>query len=163
MRRALVILLLFWALSATFFAFYFYDMATRLQRTYSHEIIYVDIGINYGNGTLIWCNNTKVLRGTSAFEALLIVADSVNATIGAYGVYVRGINGVNEYDSVAWLYAIYNREVPVWQRVGKWIYPSISADQLILKENDVVVWVFLNWALYGNNLPIPTSTENLRG
>lgn len=162
-RKIVTIILVFWALAATFTAAYFYSIILSMRPLTSSEVIYVDIGINYGNGTLVWINDTKVLNGSSVFQALLLVADEVNVTSGAYGIYVHGINGVNEYDSVAWLYAIYGREVPTWQKVDNWRYPSVSSDKLTLKNNDVIVWVFLNWEKYGSNLPLPTSTENLRG
>ena len=164
MRSKIVLFLLItWALSATFISLYLYGVALDLRMKYSNEIIFVNIGINYGNGTLVWYNDTRVIKGTTVFQALLFVAERVNASTGVSGIYVKGINGVNEYDSVAWLYAIYGREVPTWQKVDGWRYPSVSSDKVVLENNDVVVWVFLNWAIYGNNLPVPTYTGNLRG
>jgi len=162
-RKLVTIFLVFWALAATFTAAYFYVIIISMRPLTSSEVIYVDIGINYGNGTLVWINNTKVLKGSSVFQTLLLVADEVNVTTGTSGIYVRGINGVNEYDSVAWLYAIYGREVPTWQKVDNWRYPSVSPDKLALENNDIIVWVFLNWEKYGSNLPLPTSMVNLRG
>ena len=158
----IIAFLLIWALSATFLAFYMYTEYEKLRGLYSRETIYVNFGINYGNSTLIWYNSSKILKGSSVYQVLLLIAESVNATEGASGVYVSGINGVNEYNTTYWFYAIYNRSVPTWVQVGDWIYPSISCNNLILENGDVVVWVFFDYAKFGSNFPVPTSREHLR-
>ncbi len=162
LHNFLIIILLIWAISATILAFTYYQKYIETEKLHRGQIIYVDIGINYGNGTLIWFNSTRLLAGASAYQALLLVANNVNASEGVYGVYIHGINNVNEYDDVYWFYAIYNRSVPTWVKVGEWIYPSIASNNLILQDKDIVVWVFFNYAKYASNFPVPTSTDYLR-
>jgi len=156
-------ILLIWALSSTFLAINFYIEYTNMQGIQRGEIINVNIGINYGNGTLVWYNDTQVFSGFTAYLALLYVADNVNSSTGAFGAYVYGINNVTEYDSVSWLYAVYNRDVDAFVKVGKWVYPSVSSNDFILVDGDVIVWVFFNWSKFAYpNFPDPTSTDYLR-
>ena len=117
----------------------------------------VDIGINYGNGTIVWFNNTMIIAGTDAFKALLSVTD-VNYTTGPSGVFVMGINGVNMNETCGWVFAVYKRCEPSWglsTSVDNWIYPGVAADRVILKDDDIIVWLYYNWALKGWPPPPP--------
>ncbi|MHA1238349.1 MAG: DUF4430 domain-containing protein [Candidatus Odinarchaeia archaeon] len=64
----------------------FYDQVT------TNNII-VNIGINYGNGTVEWFNNTVVPKEFTAFNLTTIVAN-VEYTVYSFGIYVESINGV---------------------------------------------------------------------
>ncbi len=161
--KIVIALLLIWSLTASFLAIQFYTAYNQLRESHYEKIITVTMGINYGNGTLVWYNDTEVISGCNVYLLLLLLADSVNASVGAFGVYVSGINNVNEYDSVFWLYAVYKRNVSVFARVDDWIYPAVSCDDLTLVDGDIIVWVFFNINKFPYpNFPDPTSTENLR-
>ena len=162
-ERIIISILLIWALSASFLTITLFYEVSRLRSIYKGEVITVDVGINYGNSTIVWYNDTRILAGSSAYQALLIVAENVNASVGAMGVFVHGINSVNEYDSVYWFYAVYNKTVQsIWVKVDNWIYPGVSCNNLILDDGDIVVWIFFNYAKYANNFPIPTTTDYVR-
>ncbi len=154
--------LLAWAISATVIATTYYSQYSYYYNNYG-KVIYIDVGINYGNGTLVWYNSVKVLSYMTVYDALLLVADHVSASHGAYGVYVTEINGIMETANDSWLYAINRNDssVKAWYSVNGWYYPGVAADQLHLKDGDKVVWVYLNWRIYFPP-PDPTTTENIR-
>ncbi|RLF23560.1 MAG: hypothetical protein DRN15_05785 [Thermoprotei archaeon] len=120
-------------------------------------LLRVDILINYGNGTKVWYNDTLLLAGSTAFEALLRIA-SVNYTLGAYGVFVRGINGVVVNKTHGWIFAVYGRSEPEWgmsTRVDNWVYPGVAADRVVLEDGDVIAWYYYPWAKLGWPPPPP--------
>ena len=164
---AIIIILLAWSIGATATTVIFYNQFQRYYQKYqeiiSGKTITVSILINYGNGTLVWYNNTIVFKGSTVYDALVKIAN-VNASTTPFGVYVHGINGVNEDKEHAWMYAIRRNDssVNAFYEINGWYYPGVGASSLILKDGDVVAWVFLNWVKYLNNLPDPTTDENLR-
>lgn len=120
-------------------------------------LVGVDVGINYGNGTIEWINGTRVIVGTDVLKALLTVAD-VNYTSGTAGVFVTGINGVNSNSTCGWVFAIYGRSEASWgmsTKVDNWVYPGVSADKAILKDGDIVVFMYYNWVKEGWPPPPP--------
>ncbi len=160
-QRILLVLLLTWALTATFLAIFFAYLYLGAESKFSQTIIYVNVGINYGNGTLMWYNNTRALNKMSAYEVLLLVAN-VSANVGVYGVYIFEINGVIENENCSWMYAAYDRnDVQAMAIVDSWVYPAISSDKFIVRNGDIIVWVFFNWGTHWPP-PLPTSTEDLR-
>ena len=167
-KKSLIIItiLLAWAIGATTTTVIYYNEFQKYYEKYQNltqkTIMRVSFGINYGNGTLVWYNDTPVINGSTVYEALLLIAD-VNATTTPFGVYVRGINGVNDDPTHAWLYAINRNDssVNAWFSVNGWYYPGVGADSLTLKNGDIVVWIFLNWVEHYPP-PDPTTRENVR-
>jgi len=123
----------------------------------SRVFVRVDIGINYGNGTIVWFNDTMVIAGTDVLKALLSVAD-LNYTTGPSGTFIMGINGVNMNETCGWVFAVYRRCEPSWGLstiVNNWVYPGVSADKIILKDRDIIVWLYYNWVSEGWPPPPP--------
>ena len=167
-NKSLVIIgfLLAWAIATTATTVIYYGEYQNIYNQYvkmKTGFIHIDYALNYGNGTIVWYNNTKFQNGTTVYTALLYIANSVNATVGAFGVYVKGINGVNENANDSWMYAINRNDtnVKAWVSVGSWYYPGVSASNLVLKNGDKVVWIFYNWKVYYPP-PDPTTTKNVR-
>lgn len=159
-------ILLAWAISMTATTVIYYNEFQKYYERYtsiSYEFIYVDFGINYGNGTIVWYNNTKFQNGTTVYLALLFVAEEVNSTATPFGVYVKGINGVNENINDSWMFAINRNDsnVKAWYKVNNWFYPGVGADSLTLKNGDKVIWVYFNWRVYYPP-PDPTTTDYIR-
>ncbi|MGQ4913158.1 MAG: DUF4430 domain-containing protein [Candidatus Asgardarchaeia archaeon] len=129
------IVLLIWALGATSAAAYYYQQYTAIQTSYNNLVtgkMFVSIGIDYGNGTVEWYNNTIVPQNVTAFDVLLLVAE-VNFTTSSWGVFVNAINGVENNVTMAnhwWMYYV-NGEMPM-----------VAADRYILHANDIVLWVY---------------------
>lgn len=158
-------ILLCWAITASFLAgfLWMHRPLTDNDTQRSIQRIKVDVLINYGNTTLIWHNETHLIKGMSVYETLLLVADNVNATRGTSGYYIEGINGVSEDDNHGWVFAIHGRTGEAGKTVDDWYFPGKSADGVTLEQNDKVAFLFYNWAEYGYaSPPNPTTNEDVR-
>lgn len=76
-------------------------------------------------------------EGMSAYDALKILADNYDMSVKASGVgqavYVKGINGLNEFDyggRSGWKYKVNGS------------YPSVGAGSYVLKDGDQVEWIY---------------------
>lgn len=76
-------------------------------------------------------------EGMSAYDALKILADNYDVSVKASGVgqavYVKGINGLNEFDyggRSGWKYKVNGS------------YPSVGAGSYVLKDGDQVEWIY---------------------
>lgn len=72
-------------------------------------------------------------EGATAYDALVEVADDVNASETDYGIYVQGINGLAEgdYGSMSgWLYSV-NGEMA-----------EVGCSEYVLEDGDVVIWTY---------------------
>jgi len=102
-----------WALISTGFLGYYYTSYRNTANLYAQTLseleehtVLVNICIDYGNGTVMWHNGTRVPVGATLFNATLEVA-SVNYTVwtfSGYGypkdkaIFVDAIDGVwNDY------------------------------------------------------------------
>lgn len=161
-------ILLCWALTSSFLAGYLWfqrPLTSTNSPQKSIKRIKCDFLINYGNSTLVWHNETKIIDGMSVYEGLLLVADTISATRGASGYYIKGINGVIQDQKRGWVFAVKGRkEEPSWssQKVDDWYYPSVSVDSVIIEENDRIAFLYYNWNTEGYPPPNPTIKKNVR-
>ena len=102
--------------------------------------VVVNIGINYGNGTIEWHNDTTVPSGEFLLNATMRVA-TVEFTNypgfsgpGLPGAFVTGINGVrqNPAANLYWTYWVYEPQTQKYEMklVGAGSYP-LTSDQTI--------------------------------
>ncbi len=102
--------------------------------------VVVNLGINYGNGTIQWHNATLVSSGEYLLNATMQVAvvDFMNfpgfTGPGLPGAFVTGINGVNQNPAanLYWTYWVYNAQTQLYEMmlVGAGSY-AITSDQTI--------------------------------
>lgn len=83
-----------WAIAASLaFGYYYYqysDLIARLGRA----TVLINLGVDYGNGTRVWFNETK---GLTLYDAMLEAGWQVKSTsYGAMGLYINAINGLEE-------------------------------------------------------------------
>ena len=90
----------------------------------------VSIMIDYGNGTVIWFNGTRVGAGETLLNATLRVAD-VAYTVSDFGAFVDAVNGVRGLENHYWLWYTYD---------GGWVMGPVGADVWRLHDGDVVAW-----------------------
>jgi hypothetical protein len=141
------LIFLVWAVVASGIAVSYYQTSQNQATTISnlHSVVNdtamkISIGIDYGNGTVSWYNNTYVPVGVNALNATRLVANvsaTYDATYGEY--YVTGINGINgtvtsSTSGTAWGYS-------VWEN-GTSTSPFVGADQYLMKNGDILVWTF---------------------
>ena len=91
----------------------------------------IDLLVDYGNGTRVWYNHTRVRLGGTLLEATMEVC-RVDSQVSEWGVFVTSINGVEQGHGAYWM----------WSILGDgWELGPVGADQYKLREGDVVAWV----------------------
>jgi len=141
----LLVVLLGWAVLASSFAASLYMENLSLKKRVSaieSETIFVDIGVDYGNGTVTWFNNTILPKGSTALSALVSIA-RVEYRIGDYGAYVLSVNGIWERkisnnEGFSWMWYYYDPEEGL--KMG-----PVAADKYVLSDGDIIVWRYEHW------------------
>jgi hypothetical protein len=127
---ALVVLC--WALSASFMAGYYYLQYNDLSSKVKESIITANLGLNYGNGSAIrWFNETKINAGSTLLDLTKLTA-SVNYTGSLSGASVNAIDGVRSSDEKYWLWWSYSSY--------GWTFGQVACDRYVVGENETVVW-----------------------
>ncbi|RLE88284.1 MAG: hypothetical protein DRJ96_00710 [Thermoprotei archaeon] len=161
LEHVVLIILLAWAVLASALAAHNYLRAEALSAELSSlrgelmnvnstlaelrkRVIWVDVVIDYGNGTLEWHNYTLLPRGSTVFKALLFVASNVEYKHGKWGVYVTSINGVSEKimsksEGYSWMWYIYERDK------GEWALGPVAADKYELPDGAIIKWAYVHW------------------
>lgn len=148
-EKLLVLLLLAWAVAATSAASFLYIENGSLRRELEARekllgnLILVNVGIDYGNGTVTWYNNTPLPRGATPLSALVAVA-TVEYKVSGMGAYITSVNGVEEKilsknEGYSWLWYILDREK------GQLVLGPVAADRYKLASGDVVLWRYEHW------------------
>lgn len=103
----------------------------------------VNILLSYGNGTKIWHNNTALPLGSTAFTAILAIADIKYTDYGEdLGILVTSINGVVSNSTHGWLYWGWDAEN------SKWELPEYSASKYILHRGDTIAFAYESYATW---------------
>lgn len=112
-----------------------YQNYKALVEQYEAVTMRVNLGINYGNGTIVWHNETIVPLGYDLLNATKLVAD-VNSTYwSAYQAsFVNSINGVANNQTYYWMWLYWDENESLWK------YGPTGADTYILKPNEVIMW-----------------------
>jgi len=111
-----------------------YQEALRELQRYKNYI-FVNILIDYGNGTVEWHNETLILKGSSLLQATKIVAE-VNYTKYSFGAFVTSINGVGGDIGYYWLWYRWNGTT------GTWELGPVGCDSYILHEGEIISWIY---------------------
>jgi hypothetical protein len=142
-RTAVFVILAFsvWAILATGMAGYYYlrfeDVMGAFQQIKS-SMIEITLLIDYGNGTETWHNETALIAGSTAFDALHAVAD-VQSKVDNIGLFITSINGREAGENSYWLWYLWNTEKTDWD------YSLDAVDQYILLPDDVLKFELTNW------------------
>ena len=109
----------------------------------------VNILLSYGNGTKIWRNNTALPLASTAFTAILAIADIKYTDYGGeLGILVTSINGVANNSTHGWLYWRWDAEK------SEWTLPEYSCAKYILHRGDTIAFTYLNYITW----PPPSPT-----
>jgi len=92
--------------------------------------IVVDIMLDYGNGTVVWFNGTRVAAGETLLDTTSRVVD-VLYTVTEFGAFVDAVNGVSGEENHYWIWFTYE---------GDWVMGPVGADAWRLHDGDVVAW-----------------------
>ena len=106
-----------------------------LLRELENLTILVNIKIDYGNGTVLWHNSTRVPLEASLLMATKTVA-TVEYSISDFGAFVTKINGVEGDTKHFWGWLYFDRNTTSWS------FGPVGSDKWILHDGDPVSWVF---------------------
>ncbi len=124
-----------WALVASLVAGYYWLQYNDVVYRIGGVLIYVDIGIDYGNGTRTFCNDTKVLTGATLFDVTKQISN-MTYQVGAYGTEVISINDVYKQDNFGWTYWIWNSTSVSWSIVWE------NADAYRVANGETFMWYY---------------------
>ncbi len=129
-----VLAVLLWALVASLVSAYYYYSYNDLYQKTRKPIIHVNLGFNYGNGTVTWSNQTEARSGDTLLDLTTSLA-RVNYTAYSTGAYVNSIDGVENTMSTAWTW---------WTWTGQfgWNAGPIASDKYILGDGETAYWYF---------------------
>jgi len=147
--------LLVWAISGTIVAGYYFTQYNTYQDEYENlasemeSILFVNILVSYGNETKIWYNNTAFPLGSTAFKAILAIADITYTDFGGeLGILVTSINGLASNSTHGWLYWYWDSEN------SEWVLPEYSCAKYILHRGDTIAFTYESYMTW----PPPTPT-----
>ena len=141
--------LLVWAISGTLIAGYYFTQYKIYQNEYEtlasemESILLVNVLVSYGNGTKIWYNKTALPLDSTAFKAILAVAD-VNYTDygGELGILVTSINGLTNNSTHGWFYWYWDSGNSMW------VLPEYSCAKYILHRDDVIAFTYESYSTW---------------
>jgi len=135
------IVLLVWAVGATVAASNYYVLSQRqgsmiesLQSIVSNVANKVNLAVSYGNGTVVWYNDTYFPIGWSLFNATAKLCNVVFTVYPSMGIWVNSINGVSEDPSANKYWIWYT-----WSSDG-WSMGPVGADQYVIKNGETIKW-----------------------
>ncbi|MEM2118684.1 MAG: DUF4430 domain-containing protein [Candidatus Bathyarchaeia archaeon] len=125
-----------WALIASFFAAYYWLQYTDILNRIGGVPIYVNVGVDYGNQTRTWYNDTKTLSGMTLFKVTKDVAVVNASSLAGFGAYITSINGVASNATHGWVWWKWDTFMMNWTRV------DISADAYAVADGEVFLWYY---------------------
>lgn len=137
-----VLAILVWAVLATGMAGYYYirfEDVTKAFQEIEGSIIEVDVLIDYGNETKKWHNQTKLIAGSTTFDALLEVTTDVQYETHSFGKLIIGIDGREGGENSGWIWWFWDTEELDWD------YSLDAVDQYTLHPDDIIKFEFISW------------------
>jgi len=133
----LSMLLACWALIASFLAGYNWIQYNDIRDRIGGVLVTISLGIDYGNSTRTWRNDTKALTGQTLFDAIKQNAN-VTYQVGTFGTEVLSINGVSKQGVFGWTYWILNNTSNSWSIVWE------NADNYLVTNEETFMWYYQN-------------------
>jgi len=130
----LAMLLACWALFASLLAAYYWLQYSDFVSRVGGVLIYVNVGIDYGNSTRIFYNDTKALTGETLFD----VTRRVATVEFQAGPYVTSINNVKQAGDYGWTYWVWNTTSSGWSIVWE------NADAYLVTNRETFLWCYEN-------------------
>lgn len=126
-----------WALITSFLAGYYWLRYTDIRDRIGGFLIYVNVGIDYGNNTRVWHNDTNAITGATLFDVTKQVAN-LTYQVGMFGTEIISINGVSKQGSFGWTYWIWNSTSQSWSIMWE------NADNYLATSRETFMWYYQN-------------------
>lgn len=132
----LSMLFLLWAVIASFFAGYYWLQYTDFIGRIGGVAIYVNVGIDYGNSTRVWSNDTKALTGMTFFRVTKNIANMTYGEAAGFGAYIESINGLASNTTHGWVWWKWDTNMLNWTRI------DISSDAYAVADSETFLWYY---------------------
>jgi hypothetical protein len=101
----------------------------------------VNVGVDFGNGTRLWYNNTYVPVGSSVYNATYVATGGrMTAEVYTFGnvseAFVTGILGVNGSSTSYWIWYYFDNSSLSWSEA------SVGADVFLSVQGGIYLWNF---------------------
>ena len=108
---------------------------TELWKEYESVTVPFKLCIDYGNGTAVWYNDSRIPINTNLLNATQRVADVQYTYWLIYDAsFVDAINGVSNSPPYYWMWLYQNADTTTWT------YGPVGADLFIVKSGQVFMW-----------------------
>ena len=124
------------ALIASFLAGYYWLQYTDILNRIGGVAIYVNVGIDYGNHTRTWHNDTKALTGMTLFKVTRNIANITYNSAAGFGVYLESINGLAYNATHGWVWWKWDTTMLDWTRI------DISPDAYAVADDETFLWYY---------------------
>ncbi len=125
---------------ASFYALDFQSKNIQLKENYEDLLsdieeltISINLLIDFGDGNIVWFNDTRVPLDVNLLKATDILAD-IEYSTSEFGSFVTRINTIGEDPKKFWLWYYYKAEE------GGWNFGPSAADIWILHDGDILAW-----------------------
>jgi hypothetical protein len=122
---------------SSFLAGYYWLQYSDILTRIGGALIYVNVGVDYGNGTRTFYNDTKTLSGATLFDVTKQVFN-ITYQVGIYGTEVISVNNISKQGSFGWLYWIWNATGKSWSIVWE------NVDQYRVASRETFMWFYHN-------------------
>ena len=140
----IVLAFLVWGSLASLVAGYYYNLYNNLSEATQKPIINVNIGLDYGNATIMWYNGTSAKAGDSLLAVTQLIATVNYSEYPGSGAFVNSINDVANNESFNWMWWTYSRSYG-------WTLGPVGCSKYIVSDNETCVWYFEDYS----QLPAP--------
>lgn len=138
------LLLLVCTIIVSLFAGLFYMQLAAANQQYNNlmteigdYLINVNVGVDYGNGTRVWFNDTKTVIGDSLFNVTTRIAD-VGVQEYSFGTMVTRINDKTSEGDYGWTYWVWNSTSLAYE------FSLDGVKDLKVSSNQVYLWYYTN-------------------
>ncbi len=131
-----ILLLLCWAVAASLASGYYWLQYTDTVNRISGVLIYVNLGVDFGNGTRQWYNDTRALTGMTLFGLSRTLLNVTCVTYPGFGAYVDSIFGLTAHDLTGWSWWRWNSQA------SNWTNGDISCDSYLIAPSEIFMWYY---------------------
>jgi hypothetical protein len=125
------------SLTTTFFAGYYWFKYSDMQNRIGEGLISISLGVDYGNGTREWHNNTNAFAGETLFDATKQLMN-VTYDVSSFGTMITTINNVTSQGSYGWTYWVLNNATQTWSMVYE------GVDARMVANEEAYMWYYTN-------------------
>jgi hypothetical protein len=129
-------------IGASYLALNYQSQNARLQANYEALLedvvdltIRINMKIDYGDGDVVWHNDTRVPLDVNLLRALELLAE-IEFSTSEFGAFVTKVDGVGDDSTKYWLWFYFDTEGE------SWAYGPSAADFWVLHDGDVVAWEY---------------------